>query len=546
MWMLSLLFSAAVATRLSGVEDFLACEACKLTVKKLADLVDEPNLITTAEELITDACALKQDREVCKGAITEMGTIVVESLADHYLDPEFACVKLDICKSPKYRVENLTEWQETILADKPDLPRPQINSTERIKFAHITDLHFDLEYIPGSNADCGLPLCCRDGVGTAGAWGDYNCDLPYQTMEAALRQLATFEPEFIVWTGDNPPHNIWNQSYEYNGHYIEEAVYLVREIFPNIQVYPALGNHGCFPVNVYEFGNENYLNNLLAELWEPWIGAAGAETVRKTGSYSVLHPGTNLRVIHVNTQACNNMNFRFFANVTDPGALIEWLGSELAAAEKNGEVVYIIGHIYGTSCLTTWAYHYSTLIDRYEHIVRGQFYGHTHGDKFQVNRGVFSGEPTGVMFMPGAITTYTNVNPQFRLVEADPNTFLLTNYYNYRLDIVEANKVNAAVWEFAYDPVSLYNMTDLSPQSVFEMANRLLEDEALAVSYNVNQNTGGPGSPTSCDAGCRKGTFCDVVWGVDAEGYKCSGGKPGFQDSALNMLFGPWIYKEGK
>lgn len=544
MWVLSLLISTAVA-RLSGIEDLLMCEACKLTIKKFAELVEEPALIGTAEDLAIEACALKLDREVCKGAISEMGTIVVDSLAAHYLDPEFACVQLDICKSPKYRVENLTEWMEGVMADKPNLPRPQVNSTERIQFAHITDLHFDLEYVEGSSADCGLPLCCRDGVGSAGAWGDYNCDVPYQTMEAALRQLATYEPEFIIWTGDNPPHNVWNQSYEYNGLYTSEAVSLVREVFPSIQVYPALGNHGCFPVNVYEFGNENYLNNLLADLWEPWIGAEGAATVRETGSYSLLHPGSNLRIIHVNTQACNNMNFRFFANVTDPGNLIVWLHGELSAAEKNGEVVYILGHIYGSSCLTTWAYHYATLIDRYEHIIRGQFYGHTHGDEIQLNRGVFSGEPTGVMFMPGAITTYTNVNPQFRLVEADPSTFLLTNYYQYRLDLAEANKLNSAVWKFAYDPLTAYNMTDLSPQSIFDMANRLLNDEALAVAYKVNVKTGGPRSPTSCDAECRKSVHCDVAWGVDQDIYKCSGGSPGFEDKVLNLFFGPWVYKEG-
>jgi sphingomyelin phosphodiesterase len=545
MWLFSFLFALA-ASRLSGVEDFLACEACKFTVKKLQSLVEEPNLIYTAEDLIIDACSLKLARDVCEGAIREMGSIVVDSLAEHYLDPEFACVKLDICSSPKYRVENLTEWMEQVLADKPALPLPQVNSTERFKFAHITDLHFDLEYIPGSNTNCGKPLCCRDGVGTAGPWGDYNCDVPYQTMEAALRQLATFEPEFIMWTGDTPPHNVWNQSYEYNGHYITEGVKLVREVFPDIKVYPALGNHGCFPVNVYQFGNETYLNNLLADLWEPWIGVEGAKTVRETGSYSVLHPGTNLRVIHVNTQACNNRNFHLFANVTDPGALIEWLRAELYAAEKNGEVVYILGHIYGSSCLTTWAYHYATLIDRFQHIIRSQFYGHTHGDMMELNRGVFSGEPTGLMLMPGAITTYTNKNPSFRIVEANPDTFLLTNYYQYRLDLGEANRLNSAVWKFAYDPLTAYNLTDLSPKSILDMSNRMLDDEALAVAYRTNEGTGTPGQATTCDAGCRKSTQCHIAWGVDQDQYKCSGGKPSFKDREVELLFGSWIYKDSK
>ncbi|CAF4630433.1 unnamed protein product, partial [Rotaria socialis] len=39
-----------------------------------------------------------------------------------------------------------------------DLPSQSILSV-----LHLADLHIDIEYKPGSNADCGRPLCCRDG-----------------------------------------------------------------------------------------------------------------------------------------------------------------------------------------------------------------------------------------------------------------------------------------------------------------------------------------------------------------------------------------------
>ena len=61
----------------------------------------------------------------------------------------------------------------------------------------LTDLHIDFEYQPGSLADCGQPLCCRNSSTNlsslneaikddkkAGYWGDYrNCDSPLWTVE---------------------------------------------------------------------------------------------------------------------------------------------------------------------------------------------------------------------------------------------------------------------------------------------------------------------------------------------------------------------------
>jgi len=42
---------------------------------------------------------------------------------------------------------------------QPDAPK--------LRILHITDLHIDYDYIPGSNSDCGEPICCRQGDGMA-------------------------------------------------------------------------------------------------------------------------------------------------------------------------------------------------------------------------------------------------------------------------------------------------------------------------------------------------------------------------------------------
>lgn len=67
-----------------------------------------------------------------------------------------------------------------------------------MKVLHIADPHWDPEYLEGSNAKCGDPLCCRESSGTvkdpadsAGYWGDYrSCDMPWRTLESAVAHMA--------------------------------------------------------------------------------------------------------------------------------------------------------------------------------------------------------------------------------------------------------------------------------------------------------------------------------------------------------------------
>lgn len=65
------------------------------------------------------------------------------------------------------------------------------------KLVQITDIHVDPYYEPGSEANCGEPLCCRSTNGpaksrdrAAGPWGDYrNCDTPVPTLRHVLKHI---------------------------------------------------------------------------------------------------------------------------------------------------------------------------------------------------------------------------------------------------------------------------------------------------------------------------------------------------------------------
>ena len=104
---------------------------------------------------------------------------------------------------------NQLEW--SVKTGNKQMPKPGTNvvhkqseetSTTVIKVLHLADVHWDPEYLEGSNANCGDPLCCRASSGNvtitadgAGYWGDYrSCDLPWRTFEKAVAHMAQQHP----------------------------------------------------------------------------------------------------------------------------------------------------------------------------------------------------------------------------------------------------------------------------------------------------------------------------------------------------------------
>ena len=57
------------------------------------------------------------------------------------------------------------------------------------------------------------------------------------------------EIEYIMMTGDNPPHDVWLQSREGNLDHSRKVVELINKVFPDKQVIYTLGNHESFPCN---------------------------------------------------------------------------------------------------------------------------------------------------------------------------------------------------------------------------------------------------------------------------------------------------------
>lgn len=185
-----------------------------------------------------------EKREVCKGAVEEMGDVLVPVLLESTLSPKYFCSRMvGFCFNPKFRTLKSADYVRDQLASKPEEIKnndfhdnlykeiaEDSKKRETIKILHMSDPHLDFEYVEGMNADCGKPVCCRkeDGIpedptNAAPKFGHPNCDTPEITSESAFEYLKTLpeeeQPDMAFWTGDNTPHDVWKQSPEVNALY---------------------------------------------------------------------------------------------------------------------------------------------------------------------------------------------------------------------------------------------------------------------------------------------------------------------------------------
>ena len=86
----------------------LTCSPCKLLFTLITQIsLTRPTVIL--EEVISLVCYLAKIEKtytVCRGAVISMGSEVVQSLWDHYTEPDFICPLLNLCE-PVYENINI-------------------------------------------------------------------------------------------------------------------------------------------------------------------------------------------------------------------------------------------------------------------------------------------------------------------------------------------------------------------------------------------------------------------------------------------------------
>jgi sphingomyelin phosphodiesterase len=126
-------------------------------------------------------------------------------------------------------------------------------------------------------------------------------------FDAVLQETSTLDFDFIVWTGDNPPHDVWEETAPQQLARIERVTAKIAQYFPKIPVYPAigtsseivtyyLGNHDTFPVDqynrlpvdAYHHDDFQWLSDGLVKAWGPWLDSNATATLAAGGYYTML------------------------------------------------------------------------------------------------------------------------------------------------------------------------------------------------------------------------------------------------------------------
>ena len=346
--------------------DNLKCVSCEAFIDLVRPHVDA--LQTPVVDVSIPACIVTNGESKCSPNSSE-GPWACKDLCIGMMNEESVqLVDLVNSFSSKKICENFANACGDAKPKKPVVGEPQIRSNlsdtkgERNDwdswknptgtFVHITDLHLQLDYVENGNTDCGQPICCRseggegkDPQSRAHRLGDWNCDLSpalFSTMVNAITTLPE-RPDFILNTGDDPAHDVWNQNHQSNLKAIE---YVSKELLSGvgskIPVVNTLGNHEHAPVNQYKGpGGDAWLYENASKYWSPWLSDDARRTMSYGGYYATrVVPGLIAVVMHSTMfNSGTGGNWAFMTNRTDIGAQFPWLLDVLNQAREREEKV---------------------------------------------------------------------------------------------------------------------------------------------------------------------------------------------------------------
>lgn len=233
-------FSSSAAPTEQEVRGFV-CDVCKQTVLTIQEIALSGGTLDIVESIAIPVCKLIngggncqgewQCNELCTGIVPEFAPVLLEVGAKKLLDPEGICKSISLCSHEiphasgffleSLKVVNVSQ----VKFSTKSLSREQQAQDSNIgSFLTLSDLHIDPKYSEGAPNRCGLPVCCRkeypsvEGSLPAGKFGDLNCDSGSLMLDSMFEKIKSLEykPDFVLYTGDSPPHDVWRQSREWN------------------------------------------------------------------------------------------------------------------------------------------------------------------------------------------------------------------------------------------------------------------------------------------------------------------------------------------
>lgn len=393
---------------------------------------------------------------------------------------------------------------------------------------HMTDVHLDLQYQVGAPTRCLFEEtgvgCCRNSsiplpeAKPAGPWGSDNCDTAPKFWEATLQWIAEhLQVDAILWTGDVVDHNDLEQTWTTNRAEMAWASSVMKAKFPDIPVFPCLGNHDTWPIDqLYPHLTAPQILQDVTSIWQTWLTSDNQKTFVENGVYQQSF-GSG-QVVALNSLYLDPENLAVFYNTSaDIGEQFNFLETALF---NTSLPTWILGHIPpGSSDLVSWFAPQYALLAGQPH-VQAHFWGHTHHDEFRLLFDARHENVTGVGFVAPSLMIDGHF-PAFRRYLYNKTSLTLLDYEQYWLNwTLQLIKPDHFIGYFmGYTASQAYNLSDLSPSSFADLLGRMKQNQSLVqqyAAYSRPQNV-----PTVCDAKCCHDLLCDMEFVEDKTHDAC-------------------------
>ena len=401
----------------------------------------------------------------------------------------------------------------------------------------LTDFHFDPFYDPKIFQELVRSPPSEwiriFAVSQVSGYGQYGKDSNYNLLMSALNHAVVTAPnaEFILLAGDWLAHGFSDSYYQYADNrdprglheFIDKTITFlserIREQFPDIPIYPALGNVDSYCGDYQLAPNGEFLRR-TAETWKKLLHSRGDEqafmqTFTTGGYYAVAAPGTSHhRIVILNTvffsadyrNRCGNPR-------DDPGNdQLRWLATQLQIAAAKRDKVWLLYHIpygidaYGSviatdgntveKVLSLWQPRYAenflTLLDQYRGTILAMLAGHTHMDYFRLGPDGQTGRSAPFLLVTPGISPIFGNNPGLHVLSYDRKLFSLLDYTTHRLDLASGP---SAQWTTEYRFSRIYRLFPVSGMTLRTLSGSLKEEAKTRATYLDYYNVGNPAMP---------------------------------------------------
>ncbi|CAG2103821.1 unnamed protein product [Medioppia subpectinata] len=502
----------------SGKHNNHSCQSCNKGLTYMKLFVPFPSILKLLAHVVCPIIESMFTSRVCSGILDRIADPMVYVLQNTNLTVPEVCAALlhpDCMTHLGLPLTRYVHWELPLPKRRRFKPRYPRNKKRQLKMLHLTDVHLDLCYAPGSASHCREPLCCRPssppltsrssaGNHSAGYWAEtrFSCDARLEFVAAAIKHMADRhrDLDFIIWTGDNAPHDVWNTTRESNLRHILEVTRIVKRAFRGKPVFPTLGNHDTHPNNMYVPNKAaldsngdvsmSWLYDTLADnYWHQWLSAPEAKRTFKLGGYYTARMGKGLVAIVLNNNICHLGNVWIAYDPIDPDGQLQWLIDQLDSAERRGLYAIIIGHVPIEECYMSWTNNYLRIVERYAQVIVGAYFGHSHKDEIAVyyskNSSDNSVYPVSHGYIGSSLTTFPSLNPGYRIFTLD-STGVPIDFTMYYTNVTESNLAGDGrppKWLFGYSAKKSYKMKSLSTRSWDRFMTKAATDDRLADLY---------------------------------------------------------------